>query len=129
VTRTQQPTEFNKRVGANVKHYRLARGMSQADLAAQLTVRDFPFHQQAILKVERGTRPLKVEEASAIADIFGLATVALLRSEDDEARQTRSRLLEQVNRLEIEIDELDRQLVSKTRMLQGTRETLAKIDG
>jgi hypothetical protein len=103
--------------------------MSQADLAAQLTVRGFPFHQQAILKVERGTRPLRVEEVSAIADIFGLATVALLRSDDDEARQTRSRMLEHVTRLEMEIDELDRQLVSKRRSLEAARETLAKLDG
>jgi transcriptional regulator with XRE-family HTH domain len=126
VTRTQQPTEFNKRVGANVKQYRLARGMSQADLAAQLTVRDFPFHQQAILKVERGTRPLKVEEVSAIADIFGIGVDALLQS---EARQTELRLLQHVTRLEMEIDELDRQLVSKRRSLEGARETLAKLDG
>jgi transcriptional regulator with XRE-family HTH domain len=124
VTRTQHPTDFNKRVGANVRQYRLARGMSQADLAAQLTVRDFPFHQQAILKVEKGTRPLKVEEVSAISDIFGIGMGALLQSDDEEARQTLSRMLQHVNRLEMEIDELNRQLVSKTRMLEGARQAL-----
>ena len=124
VTRTQQPTDFNKRVGANVKHYRLARGMSQADLAAQLTVRDFPFHQQAILKVEKGTRPLKVEEISVIADILGVDMAALLRSDDEEARQTLSRMLQHVNRLEMEIDELNRQVVLKTRALESARQAL-----
>lgn len=128
VTSTQQPTDFNRRVGKNVRDYREARGMTQADLAAALQERGFGFQHQGILKIEKGTRPLRVEEVAVIADIFGIGTAALLRSDDDEARQTRSRLLQQVNRLEMEIDELDRQLVSKTRMLEGTRETLAKID-
>jgi transcriptional regulator with XRE-family HTH domain len=124
VTSPQQPTDFNQRVGGNVKQYRLARGMSQADLATALQTRGFPFHQQAILKVEKGTRPLKVEEVSAVADILEIGVAALLQSDDEEARQTLTRMLQHVNRLEMEVDELNRQLVSKTRKLESARRTL-----
>jgi transcriptional regulator with XRE-family HTH domain len=128
VTRPQSPTPFNKALGGNVKKYRLARGMSQADLAADLQERGFPFHQQAILKVENGTRPLKVEEVSAIADVFGIGAAVLLQSGDEAAQQTRARMLQHVTRLELEIGELDRQLLSKTRNLDAAKQALAKLD-
>lgn len=83
--RRQLPsTSFNKRVGANVQEFRKA-GLSQAELAHELNLRGFPFHQQGILKVERGSRPLKLEEAHEIADVLGVDAAHLSDSGDERS--------------------------------------------
>jgi hypothetical protein len=58
--------------------------MSQADLASQLTERGLSFQQPTVLKVERGSRPLKFEEACAIADILEVSLASLAQYIDDE---------------------------------------------
>ena len=70
VDSTQPPTNVNKRLGGNIQRLRKAKGMSQADLARELTARGFPFQHQGILKLEGGTRPLRFAEGLAIAEIF-----------------------------------------------------------
>jgi transcriptional regulator with XRE-family HTH domain len=70
VDSTQPPTNLNKRLGANIQRLRKAKGMSQADLARELTARGFPFQHQGILKLEGGARPLRFAEGLAIAEIF-----------------------------------------------------------
>src|SRR5215217_1200675 len=64
--------DFNQRVGANLQLHRKAKGYSQSDLAGLLEQRGLPFQQQTILKIEKGARPLKLEEASVIAGILGV---------------------------------------------------------
>jgi transcriptional regulator with XRE-family HTH domain len=71
------PIDFNQRVGANLQLHRKAKGYSQSDLAGLLEQRGLPFQQQTILKIEKGARPLKLEEASAIADILGIEMSSL----------------------------------------------------
>jgi transcriptional regulator with XRE-family HTH domain len=70
VDSTQPPTNVNKRLGENIQRLRKAKGLSQADLARELTARGFPFQHQGILKLEGGTRPLRFAEGLAIAEIF-----------------------------------------------------------
>jgi transcriptional regulator with XRE-family HTH domain len=76
--------DFNELVGASVQRFRKARGMSQADLARELSRLGLPFQQQTVLKVEKGTRPLKFEEAYAIAVMLGVDPAALVENADDE---------------------------------------------
>ena len=45
--------------------------MSQTELARQLNVRGLPFHQQTVQRIEKGERPLRLNEAHAIAEILG----------------------------------------------------------
>jgi transcriptional regulator with XRE-family HTH domain len=71
------PIDFNQRVGANLQLHRKAKGYSQSDLAGLLEQRGLPFQQQTILKVEKGTRPLRLEEASAIAETLDIDLGAL----------------------------------------------------
>jgi len=66
----QLSTDFDGRIGENIQRLRKAKGMSQADLARELTARGFPFQQQGVLRLEGGTRPLRFEEGLAIAEIF-----------------------------------------------------------
>lgn len=77
------PTDFNRRVGANLQKLRKATGMSQDGLARELARRSLPFRQQTILKVEGGARPLKFEEAAAIAEIIGLVSTDRLVNYDE----------------------------------------------
>jgi transcriptional regulator with XRE-family HTH domain len=72
VTDQQLSINFNQRVGANLQLHRKAKGYSQSDLAGLLEQRGLPFQQQTILKIEKGSRPLKLEEASVIADVLGI---------------------------------------------------------
>ena len=48
-------TDFNQRVGANIQRLRKEKGMSQADLARELTARGYSFQHQGILKIERAS--------------------------------------------------------------------------
>lgn len=56
--------------GTKVRQWRQARNWSQEDLADRLRLQGFDMHQTTVAKIERGTRPLRVAEAAAIANIF-----------------------------------------------------------
>src|ERR1700720_1898610 len=45
--------------------------MSQTELARQLSGRGLPFHQQTVQRIEKGERPLRLNEALEIAEILG----------------------------------------------------------
>jgi len=53
--------------GENIRRLRGALGMSQAELAGLLGA---TYRQQTVHKVEQGTRPLRLAEAAAIAEVF-----------------------------------------------------------
>src|SRR5215217_5323917 len=77
--------DFNQRVGTNLQLHRKAKGYSQSDLAGLLEQRGLPFQQQTILKIEKGSRPLKLEEASVIADTLGIELSALTEQFGNDA--------------------------------------------
>jgi transcriptional regulator with XRE-family HTH domain len=73
-----QGPEFDKIVGANIRRYRTARGLSQVDLAEALSqATSERIHQQTIQKIEKGTRPLKYSEAINIASVLEIPTYML----------------------------------------------------
>jgi transcriptional regulator with XRE-family HTH domain len=78
------PIDFNERVGANLQRFRQESGMSQSDLAHELASRGLPAQQQTILKIEKGARPLRFEEAAAIGEILGISTEVLLADQSPE---------------------------------------------
>src|SRR5215217_1703109 len=92
-------TDFNKRVGAKLQRIRKAAGLSQADLATQLEARGLPFQQPTILKVEKGSRPLKLEEAYAIAQILRVNVASLSQHIDNETAEWAVAQLERCNLL------------------------------
>jgi transcriptional regulator with XRE-family HTH domain len=82
-------------VGANLQLHRKAKGYSQSDLAGMLEQRGLPFQQQTILKIEKGTRPLKLEEAYVIADILGIELSSLTEQfGNDELAATAAEVLQ-----------------------------------
>jgi transcriptional regulator with XRE-family HTH domain len=84
----QEPTDFNSRVGANVRWFRKAAGVSQSELAQRLAERGFQFSQTTVVKTEQGIRPLKFEEAVAVGEILGVQAEDLteIRSRAQEFR-------------------------------------------
>jgi transcriptional regulator with XRE-family HTH domain len=89
------PIGFNQRVGANLQLHRKAKGYSQSDLAGMLEQRGLPFQQQTILKIEKGTRPLKLKEAYVIADILGIELSSLTEQfGNDELAATAAEVLQ-----------------------------------
>jgi transcriptional regulator with XRE-family HTH domain len=63
--------------GGKVCQWRQARNWSQDDLADRLRRQGFDMHQTTVAKIERGTRPLRVAEAAAIANIFRVPPLAV----------------------------------------------------
>jgi transcriptional regulator with XRE-family HTH domain len=72
-------------VGANLALLRKTKGLSQADLAMLLEQHGLPFQQQTILKIEKGARPLKLEEALTVAGVLAVDMSALTQTYGDEA--------------------------------------------
>ena len=63
-------------VGANIKRQRLARGMTQKELAAQVRV-----DQSMICQIERGTKTPSLPLGKEIADCLGVSVEELLAEE------------------------------------------------
>jgi transcriptional regulator with XRE-family HTH domain len=63
--------------GEKVRQWRHKRNWSQEDLAERLRQHGFDMHQTTVAKIERGTRPLRVAEAAAIATIFRVPPLAV----------------------------------------------------
>lgn len=55
-------------VGARVQRLRERHGLTQATLANAMVGQGHPWHQQTVVKTEKGLRPLRLTEASALAD-------------------------------------------------------------
>jgi len=58
-------------LGALIKRRREDKGWTQAEYAARLSEYGSTWHQQTILKVEKGTRPLRVSEFMVHAHVLG----------------------------------------------------------
>lgn len=87
VQRRRVHEEWEKNFGDNVRHWRRERNWSQEELADKLRSEGFDLHQTSVAKIERGTRPLRVAEAAAIATIFRVPPLAVfLGSPQTEAR-------------------------------------------
>jgi transcriptional regulator with XRE-family HTH domain len=65
---------FSKRLKAE----REDRKWTQAELAKLLDDRDVPMHWTTIAKIEKGERSVRIDEAAAIAEVFGVSVDALL---------------------------------------------------
>jgi transcriptional regulator with XRE-family HTH domain len=73
----QRHESWEKRFGEVVRGWRQDRNWSQDDVAEKLRHHGFEMHQTTVAKIERGTRPLRVAEAAAIAAVFGMPIMAV----------------------------------------------------
>ena len=68
---------WERRFGEVVRGWRLDRNWSQEEVAEKLRYEGFEMHQTTVAKIERGARPLRVAEASAIGAVFKMPPVAV----------------------------------------------------
>lgn len=68
---------IEKRLGSVVRSLRLAAGLTQENLARQLTAEGLPTRQNTVAKLENGLRPTPVSELAALATIFNLSLAEL----------------------------------------------------
>lgn len=60
-------TNDDEQIGARVRELRREEGLSQAELAELMTDMGVPMQQQTILKIEKGSRSLRMSEAVVMA--------------------------------------------------------------
>lgn len=74
-------------IGRNIQTLRHAKGWSQAELGEALTRAGFNVQQQTVLKIEQGTRPLKIWEALVVAVVLDVPEVRLWADVGDIERE------------------------------------------
>lgn len=103
-------THFRKRL----KDERDRRGWSQEELAKRLGERGVAVHASTIAKIETDARAVRLDEAAAIADLFGLSLDTLLgrKAVEDDQGHAMNVLAEEAQRLVSDLsqirDRLDR---------------------
>lgn len=93
--------EVNEIAAAAVRRHRERLGMSQSELARRMAELDMSWHQMTVARTESGDRPLRLDEALALANIFHVPLENLLRRVDDNIQreyQTISELLARLTR-------------------------------
>ncbi|UGQ14330.1 helix-turn-helix domain-containing protein [Yinghuangia sp. ASG 101] len=65
-------------VAHNLRHLRKAMHLSQEHIADAMTERGFKMHQTQVAKIENGSRPIRLDEAMAIADILSIPPLAFI---------------------------------------------------
>lgn len=112
--------EFERILGAKIRHLREERGWSQSDLARRLSELGLDLHQTTIAKMEAGRRPLRVSEAVAVAQAFKLPANALfwLPVPGEPFRLAEAR--EDLARSEKWTSELEETMLESIRIYAGT---------
>ncbi|WP_238384592.1 helix-turn-helix transcriptional regulator [Segeticoccus rhizosphaerae] len=64
----------------SVNRLRERKGWTQTDLAREMKERGFPFHQQTIQRIEDGKRPVRLDEAYALAELLDSEIDSMSRS-------------------------------------------------
>ncbi|OBF42568.1 hypothetical protein A5719_03300 [Mycolicibacterium peregrinum] len=103
--------DFDRVVGANIRRWRDARGLSQADLASKLGI-----HQQTIQKIEKGTRPLKYAEAVHISDVLDIPLKDLFKefnAEDAAFSSFSMEVSREFHKLQDDLDELAQRIADE----------------
>ncbi len=76
-------------LGETLKTLRKARGLSQEDVAKMMTMSGFSWRQTTVAKTEAAARPIRVNEAAALALCFGLTVNDMVGSTAETSKQTR----------------------------------------
>ena len=116
----RQPYEWwEKMFGQRVREWRKARNWSQEYLAEELNLHGFDMHQTTVAKIERGTRPLRVSEAVAIASIFSVPVLSVFYGPGPETES----VTQQAMREHMEL--LEKQAQSAQERLEDAAKTVA----
>lgn len=110
-------------------------GVSQADLARRMTELGFRMHQTAVAKIERGERPLRLDEAGALAYLLDTDLSLMtgpLRTGDPaqllvrELERSTAHIEESSRLSRVLTEELDRVVDLRRRLLSQMDELVAR---
>ncbi|MDX3747489.1 helix-turn-helix transcriptional regulator [Streptomyces sp. AK08-02] len=77
----QPPHDPERVIGREMRRIRERMGLTQLEVAERMLKNGFRFHQTQIAKMERGERPIRVNEWIAIATALGTSVQDMLASE------------------------------------------------
>ena len=63
-------TEYEKRLGQNLRDIRIRQGLTQEEVSARLQIRGCDVTRSALAKIEAGQRHLYPQELKALREIF-----------------------------------------------------------
>lgn len=112
------PGHVDRLIGANIRRYREARDLSQAELAEQLDM-----HQQTVQKIEKGTRPLKHSEAIRFASALKVPLHELT------ARDTAAEIAAEAMRHSGRFSQLNRQVKALAKDIADALVDFALVSG
>jgi transcriptional regulator with XRE-family HTH domain len=95
---------------------------SQADLAGRLTELGLSLPQQTINRIEHGERPLKFEEARAIADLLGVTVASLAQHFSNETVAAAAALIQRAKIVKTRTEES----IEENRDIQQRQEAWAR---
>jgi len=72
--------------GERIKDARIAKGWSQAELAKRMASRYDGWTQSTVAKTEAATRPVRLDEAAALAGVLALPLLGLVSAEKGSER-------------------------------------------
>ena len=73
----KRATPQNRHIGRKIAEYRVARGWSQSDLAAQMQLHGCDLSREMIARIEIGYRAVSVYEIDKFVEVFGVTYDAL----------------------------------------------------
>jgi transcriptional regulator with XRE-family HTH domain len=118
-------------VGANIKAMRAQLGLTQAELAEAMQGLGHSWIQTTVAKTEAADRPLRVNEVADLAKVLGVRVPELVSSRNDwlveSINTTQAVYASHAQRLETEIEELNRQVAVKTQSLEETRKRIREL--
>ncbi|GAA2348787.1 hypothetical protein GCM10009854_27790 [Saccharopolyspora halophila] len=76
-------------LGESLKELRTAGGMSQEYIATMMSRAGFSWRQTTVAKTEAGNRPVRLDEAAALALHFGVSVNELIDNQADTPEQSK----------------------------------------
>ncbi len=71
-------------VGGRVRALREAQGLSQAQLGQRMGELGFPMEQPTVYKLEKGARPIRLNELAALCIVFDVPIESMWRGTEDD---------------------------------------------
>lgn len=84
--------DIEKQIGRNIAEYRKSAGLSQTELAKQLTAAGLKFTQQIVARVENGARPLRLSEYETLRRVLSLPPFVWALFGDDKQTKVDARI-------------------------------------
>lgn len=122
-----------------VRAYRQSKEWSQDDLAREMNQLGFAWTQGIVTRTESATRPIRVDEAAALATLFGVGIEYLIREDEqpldamyERTLLLRPPLLRRLDSTQRDVREIETELAAvdaKLRAIVGLRAAMERREG